>query len=1115
MVCLVSEVVMRLAKDAGFSLSSKWGRWTLALLGVVSVLGFGGHAARRSARDVSAVAVSTVSAASFESVSVSPESIVAAFGAQLATQTVVAGDANPNQPGIQLPTDLGGTTVEVNGRRAGIFFVSAGQVNFAIPPATEAGQANVVIKSGDGTISNGAMQVLPVTPAVFTANANGLGVPAATLLRVKANGEQIFEPVSQFDPASNRFITKPIDLGPEGERVFLVLFLTGIRRAADPNGDGNFNESVRVLVAGESMTPVFAGAQPEFVGLDQINFEIPRSLLGRGIVNLSVSAPGFSTSNLVEVEIRGTRGAPPLINGFGGAMALAGQEFLINGGGFSPAPAENQVRIAGSEAQVLSASTSQLRVLVPFGVQTGAVSVRTPQGEILSSDPVQVRTSISGLVENTARQPMSNVEVKVAGTNVTARTNAEGAFVLPDAPVGAQFVEINGGSLNLDPPYPRVTLKITAQSNRDNQFTRPIAMQQSTGASGAIGTGGAFAPESLTSEEDAQAQQPISIQIGGFQLDVPNNSTAAFPSGATRGVVTLTPLLNGRTPVNLPFGYYSASVVQITPFNVRIGLGAKLVFPNSESLPAGAKVDLFRFDPVEGLFTREPETGIVSPDGRRIETPTSAVKTTNFYFAAAFRQTTTVTGRVIEKDGKPVSRALVRCRGQEAFTDGVGTFVLRYVPVTANEPISVEVSSIRTLSRIERIQSPTAPALVNAITKIPDVVLPGPNENRPPVILGANRVELDEGKSFDVPILVSDPDAGQTPNVTLSGPTFATLIKGTGDSYLLRISPNFQQAGEHTMTVAAADNAGGSTKLDIALAVNDINRAPEAAAQSVTVDQNGSLAIRLNGTDADGDPLTYQLLTQPTRGALSGSAPNLTYRPNVNYVGSDSFTFRVNDGQVNSDSAAISITVRSANRPPTLTVPGSQSTSENKQISFLVSATDPDDGQTLTFSPSGLPAGATFLPVAGAAGRAFSWTPSFTQAGSYTVSFTATDNGLPPLSATRSVQITVTDVPVLVVPGAQNVTQGSVLTFTVSASAAAAGIPLTISGVSLPAGASLSTSTGSVVQFRWPTSYGQPTGTYTATFRASYAGTPNINEQRSVTITVNPYIIGLQAKPPR
>ncbi|MDX2031250.1 MAG: putative Ig domain-containing protein [Blastocatellia bacterium] len=227
------------------------------------------------------------------------------------------------------------------------------------------------------------------------------------------------------------------------------------------------------------------------------------------------------------------------------------------------------------------------------------------------------------------------------------------------------------------------------------------------------------------------------------------------------------------------------------------------------------------------------------------------------------------------------------------------------------------------------------------------------------------------------------------------------------------------------------------------------------------------------------------------------------------------FTFRVNDGQVDSGPATLSITVRSANRAPILTVPGAQSTTENKQISFIVSATDPDAGQTVTLSASGLPSGATFVAAAGAAGRVFSWTPSFTQAGSYTVSFTATDNGAPPLSTTRTVQISVSDVPVLVVPGAQSVTQGSTLTFNVSASSAAAGIPLTIFGVTLPPGSSVSTSTGSLVQFRWPTGFNTPTGTYTATFRASYTGNPNINEQRSVTITVNPYIIGVQAPPPK
>ena len=67
--------------------------------------------------------VVTVSAASYETSAIAPEGIVAAFGTQLATATVSGGDTDPNTPGIQLPTSLGGTSVEVGGRLAGLFFV--------------------------------------------------------------------------------------------------------------------------------------------------------------------------------------------------------------------------------------------------------------------------------------------------------------------------------------------------------------------------------------------------------------------------------------------------------------------------------------------------------------------------------------------------------------------------------------------------------------------------------------------------------------------------------------------------------------------------------------------------------------------------------------------------------------------------------------------------------------------------------------------------------------------------------------------------------------------------------------------------------------------------------
>ena len=85
---------------------------------------------------------------------------------------------------------------------------------------------------------------------------------------------------------------------------------------------------------------------------------------------------------------------------------------------------------------------------------------------------------------------------------------------------------------------------------------------------------------------------------------------------------------------------------------------------------------------------------------------------------------------------------------------------------------------------------------------------------------------------------------------------------------------------------------------------------PTALSQAVTTSEDTSEGITLTATSPQGLPLTYTVLSVPTQGTLSGSAPNLTYTPNAGYIGSHSFTFRANDGTTNSNTATVSITVR-------------------------------------------------------------------------------------------------------------------------------------------------------------------------------------------------------------
>jgi hypothetical protein len=91
---------------------------------------------------------------------------------------------------------------------------------------------------------------------------------------------------------------------------------------------------------------------------------------------------------------------------------------------------------------------------------------------------------------------------------------------------------------------------------------------------------------------------------------------------------------------------------------------------------------------------------------------------------------------------------------------------------------------------------------------------------------------------------------------------------------------------------------------------------PGASNQSVATDYNTPVGITLRAVSPQGFALTYSVLSGPTHGALSGIAPNLTYTPSANYTGSDSFTFKVNDGTADSNVATVSITVRGPNHPP-------------------------------------------------------------------------------------------------------------------------------------------------------------------------------------------------------
>ena len=220
-----------------------------------------------------------------------PDSIASGYGVGLAIQT-----ASPSA--TPLPVALAGTTVSVQDsagvpRLAQLFYVSDGQVNFLVPGATANGSAQVTITSGNGATARTSIDIAPVTPSIFTMP--GGTVAAAVAVRATAGGTQTVIPVFQCSSGTSCTAT-PIDLGSVGDIVVVTFFGTGLRK-----NSGLAN--VHATIGGVDSPALFAGAQGEFVGLDQINVQLPTSLRGRGDVSVVFNIDGQS-SNTVTINVR-------------------------------------------------------------------------------------------------------------------------------------------------------------------------------------------------------------------------------------------------------------------------------------------------------------------------------------------------------------------------------------------------------------------------------------------------------------------------------------------------------------------------------------------------------------------------------------------------------------------------------------------------------------------------------------------------------------------------------------------------------------------------------------------------------------------------------------------
>jgi uncharacterized protein (TIGR03437 family) len=224
---------------------------------------------------------------------VAPESLGSIFGSSLASATQKA-DSQP------LPLSLGGVSVSVkdsagNTAAAPLLYVSPGQINFLMPPNMATGVATFTITGGPNSplTANGA--VGQVAPALFSMSGDGSGVAAATAIRVNAGNPTLQSPVTLFNCTGSTCQPVPVDVGVDTP-VYLTLYATGIRNRTSL-------DNVLVTINGVDIQVLYAGAQPSFAGLDQINIPLPLDLRGSGTADVVLKVDQHR-ANTVTVAIQ-------------------------------------------------------------------------------------------------------------------------------------------------------------------------------------------------------------------------------------------------------------------------------------------------------------------------------------------------------------------------------------------------------------------------------------------------------------------------------------------------------------------------------------------------------------------------------------------------------------------------------------------------------------------------------------------------------------------------------------------------------------------------------------------------------------------------------------------
>ncbi|MBQ4845481.1 Ig-like domain-containing protein [Pseudoalteromonas sp. MMG005] len=294
--------------------------------------------------------------------------------------------------------------------------------------------------------------------------------------------------------------------------------------------------------------------------------------------------------------------------------------------------------------------------------------------------------------------------------------------------------------------------------------------------------------------------------------------------------------------------------------------------------------------------------------------------------------------------------------------------------------------------------------IAGAISNKAEVLVTVEAVNDAPVATPSAMTVVEDG-SIDITLTGTDIEKSALTYKISTTPSNGVLTPVSGAVWSYTPTANFN--GTDSIAFIANDGELDSAPAQIAITITAINDAPNAQNVSATTDEETPISITLNGSDIDGDNLSFIIINQPSNGSATLSGGQVNYIPNDDFTGTDSFNYQANDGSLTSNSAVANIQINNVNDAPNITGTPATTVRQGNTYTFTPSATDIDSTQ-LSYIIVNKPIWANFDSTTGT----LSGTPARGDVGtSNNISITVSDQELTASLPAFAIEVSFTNTP--------------------------------------------------------------------------------------------------------